>query len=188
MSEGGFLCSRELESLGFSALGRNVRVDASARFYGVERISIGSDTRIDAYSVISAGAGGVAIGSHVHIAAFVFLAGTERIEIGDFAGLSGRASIYSSNDDYSGRALTGPTIPDELRRVHAAPVHIGRHVVVGAGSIVLPGVSIGEGAAVGALSLVKHDVAPFAIVVGTDGRVIGERSRDLIELERRLDP
>ena len=95
--------------------------------------------------------------------------------------------MYSSNDDYSGATLTGPTVPAELSHVHAAPVHVGRHVIIGAGSVLLPGVTIGDGAAVGALSIVKRDVEPFTIVAGPDGRVIGERKRDLLELESRVD-
>jgi galactoside O-acetyltransferase len=184
----GFLDDRNLRELGLGACGSDVRIDASVRLYGANRIEIGSHVRIDAFTVISAGEGGIRIGDHVHIAAFVFMAGAGRIEIGDFAGISGRVSLYSSNDDYSGASLTGPTLPAELRDVHTAAVEIGRHVVVGAGSIVLPGVTLGEGSAVGALSIVKRDVPPFALVVGSKGRTIGERKRDLFELEQRLAP
>ena len=59
-------------------------------------------------------------------------------------------------------------------------------MIVGAGSVILPGVTIGEGAAVGALSIVKRDVEPFTIVAGADTRVIGTRKRDLLELESRI--
>ena len=95
-----------------------------------------------------------------------------------------REVIYSTNDDYSGEVMTGPTLPAEFTRVVFAPVVIGRHVVVGAGSIVLPGISIGEGAATGALSLIKDDVAPFTIVAGNPARVIGARARQLLDLEQ----
>jgi galactoside O-acetyltransferase len=182
----GFLMAAELEALGLASIGDNVQIDATARLYGAERIEIGSDVRIDAYCVLSAGAEGISIGRHVHIAAFVFMAGSRRIEIGDFANISGRSSIYSSNDDYGGEALTGPTVPETLRKVDSAPVTVGRHVIMGTGSVLLPGVTLGEGAAVGALSIVKRDVPPFTIVAGPDGRTIGERKRDLLELEQRL--
>src|SRR5262249_49421844 len=104
----------------------------------------------------------------------------------DFAGLSGRVSVYSSNDDYSGAALTGPTVPDHLRQVTDAPVVVGRHAIVGAGSVVLPGVTIGIGAAVGSITLVREDVDEFTTVVGAPARRVGTRGRDLLELERRL--
>jgi dTDP-4-amino-4,6-dideoxy-D-glucose acyltransferase len=170
----------------FAARGDDVFIDSGARLFGTERISIGSHVRIDAFAVISAGAGGIVIGDHVHIAAHVFMSGAGRIEIRDFAGLSGRVSVYSSNDDYSGETLTGPTVPDELRAVTSAPVVVGRHAIVGAGSVILPGVTIGTGAAVGAQSLVRRDVPDFTIVGGVPARVLGERSRRLLELEQRL--
>jgi galactoside O-acetyltransferase len=176
----------ELRRLGIGSVGEDVRVDPTARLLGISRLHIGSHVRIDAFCVLSAGAGGIHVGDHVHIAAFVFMAGGARIEIHDFAGVSGRASLYSSNDDYTGATLTGPTVPDELRDVAEAPVTIGRHAVVGAGSIVLPGVTVGEGSASGALSLVKRDVEPFTIVGGVPARPIGTRSRGVLDLERRL--
>jgi dTDP-4-amino-4,6-dideoxy-D-glucose acyltransferase len=181
----GFMDEAELEALGCARIGTDVRIDRSARIYGSERLELGDHVRIDAFSVLSCGAGGVSLGSYVHLGAFCFLAGAGRIELDDFAGLSGRVSIYSSNEDYSGASLTNPTVPDELRGVTDAPVRLGRHAIVGAGSVVLPGVAIGEGAAVGAMSLVRRDVPPFTIV-GGNGRVLGERRRDLLELERRL--
>lgn len=185
MSADGFLARAELEAMGFARLGEHVQIDRSARIYGPQRLELANHVRIDAFSVISCGAEGIAIGNHVHLGAFVFLAGAARIEIRDFAGLSGRVSVYSSNDDYSGASLTGPTVPDELRSTTDEAVLIDRHAIVGAGAVVLPGVTIGLGAAVGALTLVRHNVEAFTIVAG-NGRVIGERRRDLLELEPRL--
>jgi galactoside O-acetyltransferase len=178
--------AEELRALGVAAVGDHVTVDRTARIIGAERLTIGSHVRIDAFVVISAGEGGIAIGDHVHIAAHVFLAGAARIEIEDFVGLSGRVSVYSSNDDYSGAALSNPTVPDRYRDVTSAPVHVGRHVLAGAGSVLLPGVTVGDGAAIGAMSLVRADVEPFTVVAGTPARRIGTRSRRLLELERRL--
>ncbi|HYJ87937.1 MAG TPA: hypothetical protein VEW46_17865 [Pyrinomonadaceae bacterium] len=183
MNSSGFYDEMEIEALGFSEIGENVSIDRTVKFYGANKISIGSNTRIDAYSVISAGAEGISIGNHVHIGVFVFLTGAARIELDDFCGVSGRVSIYSSNDDYLGDALTGPTVPDEYRKVTSAPVIVGRHVVIGAGSVVLPGVTISEGACVGALSLVKRDVPAFSIIAGSKGEVVGQRKQEFLKLE-----
>ena len=182
----GFLSREEIQAIGFAAVGGNVSIDRTARFYGAGRISIGSQVRIDAYSILSAGTEGISIGNHVHISVYVFLTGAARIELNDFSGLAARVTIYSSNDDYLGEALTGPTIPEELRKVTNAPVIVGRHSVVGAGSVILPGVTISEGACVGALSLIKKDVPPFLIVAGHNGQVVRERRKDFLEYERRL--
>jgi galactoside O-acetyltransferase len=187
MNNDGFLSPDELKAVGFASVGHNVQIDSTARFYGASRISIGSNVRIDAYAVLRAGDEGISIGDHVHIDAFVLLTGAARIELHDFSGLSARVSIYTSNDDYHGDGLTGPTVPDEFRKVTNAPVIIGRHAVVGAGSVILPGVTISEGACVGATSLVKRDVSPFSIVAGQNGKLIGLRKKDFLKLEQRLE-
>jgi len=186
MGKNGFLNTQELKKIGFASIGNNVKIDRTARFFGAGRISIGSNIRIDAYSIISAGAEGIIIGNYVHIGVYVFLTGAARIELHDFSGLSGRVAIYSSNDDYHGHALTGPTVPDNFRNVTNAPVIVGRHVVVGAASVILPGVTIAEGACVGALSLVKSDVPAFSIVAGQKGQCIGQRKKDFLKLEQGL--
>jgi acetyltransferase-like isoleucine patch superfamily enzyme len=59
------------------------------------------------------------------------------------------------------------------------PVSIGDHVWIGFRAIVLPGVSIGEGAVVGAGAVVSRDVAPFTIVAGNPARPIGTRPSKL---------
>lgn len=182
----GFLDPAELTALGLAAIGEDVSVDASAIFYGAERISLGSHVRIDAGAVLSAGAGGIVVGDHVHISVRVFMTGAARIEIGSFAGVSAGTAIFSSNDDYHGGWLTGPTVPDDLRNVTHAPVVLEDHAIVGASCVILPGATIGRGAAVGALTCVRKSVPPFAIVVGPRGEVIGERGRRLDELEREL--
>ncbi len=186
MKSSGFLTRAELLEVGFGAVGDDVNVDATATFYGASRIALGSHVRIDAGVVLSAGDGGILVGDHVHIAVRVFMTGAARIELRSFAGVSAGTAIFSSNDDYSGAWLTGPTVPDDLRNVTSAPVVLGEHVIVGAGSVILPGVTIGQGAAVGALTLVRKDVPPFAIVAGPRGEVIGERDRQLLELEQEL--
>jgi dTDP-4-amino-4,6-dideoxy-D-glucose acyltransferase len=184
----GFLGRDEVEAIGFASVGENVAIDSGARFYGAERISIGSNVRIDAFVILSAGAGGIVIGDHCHLSLGAALLGAARIEVGSFVNLSARTTVYSSNDDYLGHALTGPTVPERLRRVTHAPVTIADHVIVGAGSVLLPGVTIGRGAAVGALSLVKRDVAPLTIVAGSNATVVGQRRADFLELASEIDP
>lgn len=179
-----FLDADGIAALGLAAVGDDVLIDADARIIGAQRVTVGSHVRIDAFAVISAGEGGIAIGDHVHLAAHVFMAGAARIELDDYCGISGRGSIYSSTDDFSGRSLTGPTVPDDLRRVDSRPVRVGRHVIVGAGTVILPGVTIHDGAAVGAQSLVRKDVPPFTIVAGNPPRTVRERDRNLLELEQ----
>jgi dTDP-4-amino-4,6-dideoxy-D-glucose acyltransferase len=163
------------------------RIHESVLIFGEEHVTIGDNVRIDAHCIITAGPGPVTIGDNVHIGAATHLFGTAGIAIADFANISSRVSLFSTNDDYTEGYLTNPMVPEELRKVAEAPVRIEAHAIVGCGSVVLPGVVIGRGAAVGALSLVKRDVEPFAIVAGTPAKPVGTRDRERLEaLERRL--
>ena len=140
----------ELEAIGFAQLGENVKISKKASIYGAANISIGNHVRIDDFCIISAGEGGIEIGNHVHFACYAALIGKATIIVSDFCGISSRATIYSSNDDYSGDYLTGPTIDASFTNVTLSPVTLGKHVIVGSGTTILPGVSLGEGVAVGA--------------------------------------
>lgn len=186
MTSTSFYSESELAELGLAGVGENVRVSRYARMYGAGRISIGNNSRIDDFCVLSAGEGGISIGSYVHIAVMVTLIGSGRITIGDFVGLSGRVSVYSSTDDFSGDVMTGPMVPPDYRRFDSRPVIIGRHAIVGTGSVILPGVEIGEGAAIGALSLVKTHVDEFTVVAGVPAVRVKARSRALLETEAAM--
>lgn len=181
-----FLTMKEISALGLAEVGHDVSISGRASFYGAERIRIGNHVRIDDFCILSAGEGGISIGSYVHIAAYSSLIGAGTIAISDFANLSSRVSIYSSSDDYSGETMTNPTIPDEFKTLDSRPVTIGRHVIIGCGSVVLPGVVIGEGAGIGALSLVRRDCAAFSIYAGVPAKKTGDRKQGMVDLEKKF--
>lgn len=181
-----FLSREQLIALGFRHVGENVRISDRAAIYNAPGISIGNNVRIDDFCVLSAGHGGISFGDFIHVAVYCSLIGNGSIVLGDFCNLSSRVSIYSSNDDYSGATLTNPTIPDEFKAVQYGPVHLGKHVIVGAGSVILPDVTLGVGVAVGALSLVTRSAPEFSMLAGVPARHIGDRKRDLLELEQRF--
>jgi galactoside O-acetyltransferase len=182
----GFHSRAALERMGFAALGRDVQVSELASLHGTARIALGDEVRIDDFCVLSAGAGGISIGRNVHIAVFCSLIGGGRITLDDFSGLASRVAIYSSNDDYSGKFMTNPTVPAEFTGVENGPVHLGRHAIVGAGSVILPGLTLEDGVAVGALSLVNRNCQAFGIYAGRPARRLGDRSRQLLDLEQRF--
>lgn len=175
-----------LEAMGFASIGKNVLISDRASFHGCQNIKIGNNVRIDDFCVLSAGEGGIEIGNHIHVAIFTSLIGRGRITLSDFCNLSARVSIYSSSDDYSGATMTNPMVPSQFTGVTHAPVFIGKHVIVGCGSVVLPGVTLEEGVAIGALSMVQSDCGAFGVYVGTPARLLRERRRDLLDLERRF--
>lgn len=181
-----FYTQDELKRLGFRKLGKNVKISNKTSIYGAERICIQDHSRIDDFCVLSAGEGGIDIGRYVHIAVYSSLIGQAEIILRDFAGLSSRVSIYSSTDDYSGETLTNPTIPAAYLKIISKKVILEKHVIVGAGTIILPGCHLKEGAAVGAQSLVTKDCEAFTIYAGVPARRINTRSRKLLDAEKKL--
>jgi dTDP-4-amino-4,6-dideoxy-D-glucose acyltransferase len=181
-----FFNEDELLQLGLAHVGVGVRISRLAALHNPSRISVGDYARVDDFCVLSAGVGGIEIGKYVHLAAFVSLIGKGGIILMDFAGLSSRVSVYSSNDDYSGQYMSNPTVPAQFTNVTSGQVSIGRHVIVGSGSVIMPHVTIGEGAAVGALSLVRDDCQPFGVYVGAPARYIKQRRSELLQLEQRF--
>lgn len=180
-----FLTKSQLNKIGFKSLGSNVKISLHASFYNAKNISIGDNTRIDDFCVLSAGDGGIFLGKNIHISVYTSLIGKGRIQIDDFSTISSKVSIYSSNDDYSGKYMTNPTVDPRFTNVTHESVTIGKHVIVGSGSIILPNVILEDGACVGALSLVKENCKSFCMYGGIPARLIKKRSKRLLSLEKK---
>lgn len=179
----GFYSTDELNAIGFKYIGKDVKISTKASIHNPQQISVGDYSRIDDFCVLSAGKGGINVGRYVHIAVFCSLIGAGNITLNDFVSLSSRVSVYSSNDDYSGNYLTNPTVPSKYTNVYHAPVLIDKHVIIGSGSVVLPGVILEEGVSIGALSLINKNCKRFTIYVGVPAKPVKERSSNLLEYE-----
>lgn len=178
-----YLTMRELKAIGFRSLGRGVLLSKKCSLFGASLIDLGDYSRIDDFCILSAGSGGITIGRNVHIACYSSLIGAGAIVIDDFANISSRVAVYSSNDDYSGDYMTNPTVPSEFTNVTHGPVVIEKHVIVGAGSVILPNVRIGICSAIGALSLVKSNCPAFGLYAGVPAKFIRNRPRTVLDLE-----
>ncbi|KFN01020.1 acyltransferase [Bacillus clarus] len=171
----------ELDQIGFRTVGKDVLISRKVSIYNPSAMSVGDHVRIDDFCILS---GKIQIGNYVHIAAYTALYGGEiGIELHDFANISARTNVYAALDDFSGNALMGPTVPIQYRNVTAAKVILKKHAIVGAHSIIFPNVIIGEGTAVGAMSMVKDNLEDWFIYVGVPVRKIKPRERKLLELE-----
>lgn len=186
MHNADFLPRHCLEQLGFASIGQNVLIHPTCVFVGCEWITIGSHVRIDPFCVITMSAR-LEIRDSVHISSHASLLGSGGITIGEFVCLSHGTRVLSSSDDFSGASLCGPMIPSSWRQVDSAPIDVSRHGVVGANSVILPGGGVGEGATVGALSLVKTPLEPWTVNAGVPTRVVGRRDRiQVLTLEREF--
>jgi galactoside O-acetyltransferase len=170
----------QLREMGFAEIGNGVLIDKNVVLVGTHKISIGSNVRIDAFAVIVTNNEEIAIGSGVHIAAGSKLFGTAGITLGSYCGISAGVSIFSQSDDYSSGALANPLVPMSLRKVKSSRVEVKPYAIVGANSVILPGVTIGKGASVGALSLVNKHVPDFTIVTGNPLKRVGVRDSSIV--------
>jgi acetyltransferase-like isoleucine patch superfamily enzyme len=178
-----FLSREILNQIGFKSLGENVLISEKATLYNVSKIAVGSHVRIDDFCVLSAGEGGINIGSYIHIAVYTSLIGNGMITLKDYVNLSSRVSIYSSNDDYSGEYMTNPMVPEQFTNVRHADVVLKEHVIVGSGTVILPGSNLNRGVAIGALSLVNGEIPEFQIFAGVPAIFKKERSKRINEIE-----
>lgn len=177
----GFLSQEKLEDMQFKSLGVNVKISDKAAIYNCDQMEIGDHSRIDDFCVVS---GKVKIGRNVHIAIFCNVAGGEKgIHLDDFSGLAYGCHVITQSDDYSGKTLTNPTVPDEFKLEKKAAVVISRHSIIGTGSVVLPGVVLGEGTSVGALSMITKSTEAWSIYFGSPAKRIKSRSKELLDLE-----
>jgi len=129
--------------------GKNVNIQSGVNMYPLWNISIGNNSGIGKNSYISA---------------------YDTVEIGNDVMIGPELYIYTSNHEIK-RDM--PMIRQCMKR---APVKIGNDVWIGTRVIILPGVSIGDGAVVGAGSVVSKSVEPYSIVGGVPARKISSRS------------
>jgi len=174
----------ELKNLGFKTVGDNVLISQKASIYDAENMELRSNIRIDDFCILS---GKIKIGNHVHLGAYTSLCGGRKgIVLEDFVNLSRKIEVFAVSDDFGGASMTNPTVPDEYKNLLEAEVILKKHVLIGACSVVLPGVILEEGTVVGALSLVKNSTTAWSINAGIPARKIKDRKKDLLLLEKKL--
>ena len=180
----GYYQTRDLLDLGFGSVGTNVKIAKNSTLIGLKNIFVGNNVRIDGFtSIIASTNGQCIIGNNVHIGSNCFISCAENIILSDFAGLSHGVKIYTKSDDYSGKYLTNPTVPEEYTSKKTGSVILGKHAIIGSNSVVLPGVTIGEGTAVGALSLVTKSLGEWGVFFGSPAKHLKKRSKDLFALK-----
>lgn len=178
-----FIPQYKLESMCFKKLGKNVKISDKASLYNVEQIEIGDNSRIDDFCVIS---GNVKIGRNVHITIFCNIAGGEPgVSISDFSTLAYGCHVFSQSDDYSGESMTNSTVPKKYKLEKFEPVFIGKNVIIGAKSVIMPGCNIADGCSIGAMTLVTKPTLPWGMYFGVPARRMKERKKNLLELEKQ---
>ena len=182
----GYYQTDDLRKMGFKHVGENVQIARDCTIIGLKNISLGHNIRIDGGVTLACKSGYLKIGRYIHIGGTCHISCAGGVELEDFSGLSQGVRIYSASDDYSGNTLTNPTVPKEFLNVTLKSVSIGKHVIIGSGSVVLPGVRIGEGSSVGPLSLVTKSLDEWGVYFGVPVKKIKRRKQDLLKQEKLL--
>ena len=162
------------------------KIYENAKVINLEKLKIGYKSQIDDFVFFNCGEESI-LGDFVHIASFCSIIGGGKFYMDHFSGLSAGCRIITGSDDFTGGALTNPTVPSTYTNVKKSTVTIGKHAILGTNVTVLPGVTIGEGAAVGAGALVRKDLEPWTIYVGADCKPLKARpSKKILTLEQQL--
>ena len=105
------------------------------------------------------------------------------LEMENFTGLSPRCTIFSASDDFSGEYLISPMVNEKYTNVTGGKVIIKKYSQLGSNCVVLPNVTIEEGVAVGAMSLINKSLSSWKIYAGIPAKCIKDRSKKLLEFK-----
>jgi len=176
----------------------NIQISSSAillktcafRFDGKEKknpVNVGNNTMLGCSIIFESDSGQVDIGDNTFINSGTSLISRNSINIGDDVTIAWGCSIYDHNshsldfierqkdidrqlkDFRSGRSFIYSKNWDVVK---SRPIKIHDNVWIGFDSVILSGVTIGEGAIVGARSVVRNDVEPWTVVAGNPAVVV----------------
>lgn len=159
-------------------LGSSTIIGKTVRIRKPDCTTIGDGTIIDDFTYISCG---LDVGSYCHIASNVTISGGmagKKVVIGNYSTISNGSSIHCASSDYRECSLDLPSVSEsEAFGGHAADIHIGSYVTIGAHSCILPGSKIPDGVALGAYTMVKSTdkLLPYHLYVGHKCRDLGLR-------------
>lgn len=163
----------------FKHLGTNVTIFSTAKIICPENISIGDETLIADFSFLYAVGRGIEIGNFCHITEHGILQAGGLLKMGDFSAIGPRTTILAATDDYEGNGFIGLKIfGDKYRKLVFKDVIIGRHAHIGMGSIIMPGVTIGDGCSIGAGSLVTKNMPEWTICYGSPCKPRRDKPRE----------
>lgn len=138
-----------------------------------EKLTTGYNCRIEAFATNENTGKKIFFGTNVQLNDYVHISAISSVSIGDNALIASHVYISdNSHGCYRGNNEdTSPEISPIKRPYYVAPVKIGSNVWIGEGVIILPGVKIGDGAIIGAHSIVRSNIPDNCIAVGTPAKV-----------------
>ncbi len=166
-----------LARLTLRRMGKSSFIELGATLSGAENISISDFVLVDRGVELDAQGGEIVIGRRVHIGPGAHIAGLGGVYVGDYAAIGRNAQVLSHSEvAEGGKRVSGPMIPEEFNGMKTASVRLEKDSLVGAGAVILPGVTLGEGAVVAPNSLVISSVKPWQVVMGVPARPVSTRA------------
>ena len=167
-----FYSNKELKRIGFQKIGENVQINRTVKFYNFHG-TIGSNCRIDNFSILI---GRVLISNNIHISAFNLISATlkNKIKIDNFSGTAPKCYLSTSGENYFSDDTSNPTMSKKLRNnTNTGDIIIGKKVVIGTGSIIVPGkknrnIIIGDNVSIGSKSFINNSIKSNCMVYNPD--------------------
>jgi acetyltransferase-like isoleucine patch superfamily enzyme len=139
-----------------------------------DRIVIGRGSRIDSFVKLEGGMR-LAIGRYVHIASFAHLGiGGGMLSLGDFSAVASGGKVISGSNQADAMTMSA-CAPAHTQRVQPSVTRIGNFACVLSGAVVLPGVTLGEGAVLAAGAVATKDIPDWEIWGGVPAKFIAKR-------------
>lgn len=152
-------------------VGSGVVIEEGVRIFHPETVSLGDRVYIGHEAMLKGYYKGyLEIGSGSWIGQRCFFHSAGGLRIGENVGIAPEVKILTSVHDFD--ATKQPVMQFPLK---FSPVEIQSGVDIGIGSIILPGITIGEGAVIGAGSVVTHDVPAYEVWAGSPARKLRSR-------------
>lgn len=150
-------------------LPENVITYEYTKILGLDNIVFSNKGKImiDDFVFINALQGKLRLGNFVHISLGTSIStGESEVIIGDFGTVSQGCRIFATTDDFVDWGFGNSTLGSEVRNLKNLPVVLNDFSIIGANSVILPGVTIGEGASVGAGSVITKNLDPWGVYIG----------------------
>lgn len=154
-----FLSKDELKKMNFKRVGEDIKISKNVTIIGSENISLGSNVRIDDFTIISAKEGFLEIGNNVHIGGQSYLGCAGSLKIGSNVNIAQGVKFYSKINDYI-------SYDGNNNKFFLGEITIGNNVIIGSNTVIVGKCIVKEGCTIGALSLVKKNLNDWSVYAG----------------------
>lgn len=166
--------------------GKNVIIGKTVRIRYPEEVFIGDNCIIDDFTYISTA---LELKGNVHISSGTKIIGGKSsfVSFDEFSTTAPNVVLSAGTDDYSDGIAT-PMVSHEFKAgLVIGKIIIGRHCIIGSGSVVLPNVTFHDGACLGALSLAKKNLEAWTLYAGIPAKKIKDRNKEnILNLEKKF--